>query len=130
VAPPREALRSADASRPGTHDRHGTAGGCHRRRRRRPAMRVLPFRRKRLELADGDRKGVLADHAVALAKALLRAEAAAHLRQFARLAEHVGRAVEVALLQEPERARDVVVDRACDLTWRCGTLDAALRLHP
>src|SRR5690606_36276007 len=81
-----------------------------------------------LELTDRDRQRVLADDAVPLAEAFLRAEAAAHLRELARLAEDVRGAVDVALLELPERARNVVVDRARLLTRRCGALDAALRL--
>ena len=67
-----------------------------------------PDRYRRL-LPVGRRPDREADDAGPLAERLLRTQPAAHVRQIARLAENSRRAVDVALFEEQQRARDVVV---------------------
>src|SRR5262249_47646659 len=134
VALERELLRHRQAGRPRTDDGHVPAGRFGRISRQRvtAGLLALGVGAKRRELADGDgRLGVLvradgkAHHARTFTQALLRTEAAAHLRQVARFSEDVRRAEDVADFEQRERTRDVVVDRARLLAGRRRALDAA-----
>ena len=111
-------------------------GRRRHRRHRDAAVAALVVGDERLELADRDRRLLAvrrgpdreADDARALAERFLRAEAAAHVGQVARLAELVRGAEDVALLEQDERRRDVVAGRAGLLAGRRRAVDAALRL--
>ena len=129
----RQVFGDGEAGRPGADHCHPHSG---RRRllRHRPAFGLpLVVGNERLQLADRDRLHQLvragpdreAYDAIAFAELLLRAEAAAHLRQVARLSKDVRGTDDVAALQQLERTGNIVVDGAGCLAGGVGTLDAA-----
>ena len=135
VAALRQLLGDGHAGRARADDGDLQAARRRQHGQRHAEVLALVVGDERLELADRDRRLLVAvgpdgerDDALALAQALLRAEAAAQLGQVARLAELLGGAVDVADLEQLERAGDVVVDRAGLLARRRRALDAAHRL--
>ena len=119
--------------RPRADNRHVSSGGLRKVTRHRvaPKRLALVVGAERLELSDRYRwllPPVLtdgeADDACAFAKLLLRAQASAHLRQVARLAELIRRARDISQFQKRERPRDVVRNRARLLARGRGALDA------
>src|SRR5437899_3162235 len=77
-----------------------------------------------LDRADGDRFEALLDHAVAFAQAVLRADAAADLREIVGRGGKLVGLVDATLGGELQPVRDVVVQRAVDLTERHAALRA------
>ena len=135
VAVLRQLLADGEAGGPGADDGDLVAGGRGQDGQRDAAVLALVVGDERLELADRDGRLLVGvrpdgegDDALALAEALLRAEAAAQLGQVAGLAELVGGAEDVAVLKQLERAGDVVADGAGVLAGRGRALDAAHRL--
>ncbi|MDZ7728182.1 MAG: hypothetical protein U5Q44_08275 [Dehalococcoidia bacterium] len=137
VAHEREVLGDGEAGRPGADDRHPLAGGLGHVPGQGVAAELLALvvGAEGLELADGHGRlaaAVGADgkahDAGAFAKAFLRAEAAAHLRKVARLAELIGGTEDVAFFDEGESAGNIVPDGAGFLAGRRGALDTALGL--
>ena len=123
-------LGDGEARRPAPNDRHTpTALETGRGDREAAPLAAVPIGHEGLQLADRDRLGVLAHHAVALAELLLRAEAAAQFRHLAGGAEDGGGRANASQLKVGQRPGDVVADRAGRDTGLGGALDAALRLE-
>ena len=117
-----------EAGGAGTDDSDALAGGRRDAGKWSATVVALVVGDERLEPSDRDWDGLLTDDAVAFAERFLRAEAAAHVGRGVRRPEDLGRAVDVAVLELEEGARDVVADGAGDLAGSGRALDAAVRL--
>jgi hypothetical protein len=112
VAVQRELFRDGQPRWPAAHDRDAPARRRLARPLHVPVVLADVIGDVRLELADGHRRLVRADHARALAQLLLRADAAADVGHVRRLVERFRGAQDVAVGEMEERAGDVVVQRA------------------
>ena len=81
-----------------------------------------------LDRADGDRAQPVVERAGALAQAVLRTDAAAHLGQRVGLVRQLRRLEQVAFLDQLQPVGDVVVDRALPLAEGIAAGEAAPRL--
>src|SRR5262249_43224114 len=81
-----------------------------------------------LDRADGDRAQTVIQRAGALAQAVLWADAPAHLGERIGFVRQLGRFEQVALLDELQPVRDVVVPRALPLAERVAAGETAPRL--
>jgi hypothetical protein len=129
VALAAQLLRRGEAGRAGADDANGGRELLARARRLDPAAVPGGVGDELLDRADGD--GAVArllDDAVALAEAILGADAAADLREVVGGGGDLIGLLEPALGGELQPVRDVVVDRAMDLAEGHAALRAAARL--
>src|SRR5690606_6373473 len=121
----RHAVRAGDAGRTGADHRHAVAGRLHRRQVRTPTLLEGGIDDVLLHRADGHRAEAVVERAAALAQAVLRTHAAAHLRQrIGRVAQVRGLA-DAVLLHQLQPLRDGVVHRALPAAVRVAAVQAA-----
>src|SRR5579862_6562363 len=96
----------------GSHDRHALIRRAHMRHVGLPAALQGLVGDVFLDRADGDGAQSVVQRAGALAQAVLRADAPAHLGERVGFVRELGRLEEIALLDELEPVGDVVMDRA------------------
>ena len=121
-------VRAAKSRRSCADHRHALARGAHVRHVGTPAALERLVGDVLLDGADGDRAQAVVEGAGALAQAILRADAPAHLRQRVGLVRQLRGLEQVALLDQLQPVRDVVVDRALPLAERVAAGEAAARL--
>ena len=120
----REAIGASEAGRPGADHRDPLAGRHHLRQVGPPALRERGVDDVFLDRADGHRAELVVQRAGAFAEPVLRADAAAHLRQRVGLVAERGGLQQAAFLDQLQPVRDVVVDRALRFAVRVAAVQA------
>src|SRR6185312_11697414 len=123
-----ELLGGGEAGRAGADDADRVREFARRRGRLDPALGESGLGDVFLNRADRDRVEALLDDAIALAKTVLRADAAAHFGHVVGGSGHLIGLLEAALGGQHQPVRDVVPERAMDLTIGDAALRAARRL--
>ena len=124
-----ELLGAGEAARPGADDADGGFALAHRHDRLDPALVERVVGHEALDRADGDALEALLDHAIAFAETVLRADAAADLREVVGGRRHLVGLVEAVLGGELQPVGNVVRQRAMHRAERHAALGAAARLH-
>ena len=122
-------IRRGEARRTRADDADNLAGVEDIRHVRPPALGDSLIGNVFLDAADRDRTVGVLERAGAFAKPVLRTDTTADLGQRVRLVRQLGRLEELALLDQFQPVRDVVVNRALPLAVRVAAVEAAPRLR-